>query len=186
MIIINQNCYQPMRQACIEQGITQRQLGEKSGIPFYSIKDYEQGRSTPRAYRLGMIAEALGLDASGYPPPPPPRKPLPIKKRNELLEEFMDLPGTIIRDNWPLVAATRMEVEDLKQELLLRAMQAIETYDPDGGASLRTHLNTAMQYHLMRLAKAASARGMTHVPKGVRVTFCSVEAMSEKGFDLEG
>ncbi len=186
MVIINQNCYQPMRQARIEQGLTQRQLGEKSGIPFYSIQDYEKGRSRPSAYRLGMIAEALGLDASGYPPPPPPRKPLPIKKRNELLEEFMDLPGYIIRDNWPLVAAAHMEVEDLKQELLLRGMQAIETYNPDGGASLRSHLNIAMQYHLMRLAKAASAKGMTHVPKGVRITFCSVEAMSENGFELEG
>ena len=112
-------------------------------------------------------------------------KSLPMRRRNELLEEFMDLPGYIIRDNWPLVAATRMEVEDLKQELLLWAMQAIETYDSDGGASLRSHLNIAMQYHLMRLAKAASAKGMTHVPKGVRITFCSLDVLGENGFELE-
>lgn len=186
MVIINQNCYQPMRQARIEQGLTQKELGQKAGVPYRTLMGYECGHTKPSAYRLGMIAEALGLDASGYPPPPPPRKPLPIKKRNELLEEFMDLPGYIIRDNWPLVAATRMEVEDLKQELLLRAMQAIETYNPDGGASLRSHLNIAMQYHLMRLAKAASAKGMTHVPKGVRITFCSLDVLGEKGFELEG
>lgn len=185
MIIVNQNCYQPLRDARIEQGLSRKELVEKSGVPYHSIQDYECGRSTPSSHRLRMIADALGLDARDYSPPPR-RKPHPVEKRNELLEEFMDLPGYIIRENWPLVAATRMEVEDLKQELLLRAMQAIETYDPHGGASLRHYLNVCLQYHLMRLAKAASTKGMTHVPKGVRVTFCSVEAMSEKDFDLEG
>ena len=38
MIIINQNCYQPMREARIEQGLIQRELGQKSGIPYYTIQ----------------------------------------------------------------------------------------------------------------------------------------------------
>lgn len=49
MIVINQNCYQPMRQARIEQGLTQRELGQKSGIPYQTIKGYEQGRNIPSA-----------------------------------------------------------------------------------------------------------------------------------------
>ncbi len=106
-------------------------------------------------------------------------------QRNELLEKYMDLPGYIIRDNWPLVAATHMETEDVKQELLIRGMQAIETYDPAAGASLRTHLNIAMKFYLMKLAKKSSDRGMTHVPQGVRLRFCSLDALREKGFEIE-
>lgn len=183
MIVINQNYYQPMRQARIEQGLTQRELGQRSGIPYQTIKDYERGRNSPSAGRLRSLAEVLGLEVEDYPLPP---KRTPADERNELLKEVMDLPGYIIRENWPLVVATHMEVEDVKQELLLRALQAIETYDPSAGASLRHHVNIAMRYHLIKLAHAASNRGMTHVPRGVRVTFCSVEAMYESGFELEG
>lgn len=184
MIIINQNCYQPMRQARIDQGLTQRELGRLSGISHYSIKRYDQGKHKPSAYRLGKIARALGLDAGDYPTEPPRRTP--ADERNELLKEVMDLPRYIIRENWPLVVATGMEVEDLTQELLLRALLAIETYDPTAGASLRTHVNIAMRYHLLSLARAASNRGMTDVPKGVRITFCSVETMTDAGFEFEG
>lgn len=181
MIIINQNCYQPMRQARIEQGLTQRELGQKAGIPYASIKGYERGRNRPPLRRLDKIARALGVDMEFTVPQRPS-----IHERNELLKEFMELPGYIIRDNWPLVAATHMEIEDLTQELLLRALLAIETYDPNAGASLRTHVNIAMKYHLMKLARDAAARGMTDVPKGVRITFCSVEAMLDAGFEFEG
>ena len=183
MIIINQNCYQPMREARIEQGLTQRELGRRSGIPYQTIKGYEQDRNNPTAGRLRSLAEVLGLDVENYPTP---RQRTPVDERNELLKKYMDLPGYIIRENWTLVVATHMEVEDVKQELLLRGLQAIETYDPTAGASLRHHVNIAMRYHLIKLAHAASNRGMTHVPRGVRVTFCSVEALSESGFELEG
>lgn len=183
MIIINQNCYQPMREARIEQGLTQRELGRRSGIPYQTIKSYERGRNNPTAGRLRSLAEVLGLEIEDYPLPP--ERPT-ASERNELLEKYMDLPGYIIRENWTLVLATGMEVEDVRQELLLRGLQAIETYDPSAGASLRTHLNIAMRYHLMKLARKASSRGLTHVPRGVRVTICSVEAMCEHGFELEG
>ena len=170
MIVINRNCYQPLREARIEQGLTQRELGRRSGIPYHTIKGYERGRNTPSARRLRTLAEALGVEECC---PMPPQCPA-VSERNELLEKYMDLPGYI------------MEVEDVRQELLLRGLQAIETYDPNAGASLRTHLNIAMQYQLMKLARAASSRGMTDVPHGVRVTFCSVEVMRENGFELEG
>lgn len=183
MIVINQNYYQPMREARIEQGLTQRKLGELAGIPYGTIKDYERGRNTPSARRLRSLAEVLGLEVEDYPLP---AMRTTASERNQLLEKYMDLPGYIIRQNWTLVLATGLDVEDVRQELLLRGLQAIETYDPDAGASLRTHLNIAMQYHLMKLARVASRRGMTHVPRGVRVTFCSVEAMCESGFEFEG
>lgn len=76
--------------------------------------------------------------------------------------------------------------ERYRVAIALGCMQAIETYDPSAGASLRHHVNIAMRYRLIKLAHAASNRGMTHVPRGVRVTFCSVEAMYENGFELEG
>ena len=183
MIVINQNCYQPMREARIAQGITQKELGQRSGIPYHTIRSYERGRHNPPAMRVRALADVLGLDAEDYPLPP---SRTPADERNELLKEVMDLPGYVIRDNWPLVVATGMEIEDLTQELLLRALQAIETYDPNAGASLRHHVNIAMQYRLMKLAHKASARGMTHVPKGVRITFCSVEALGENGYEFEG
>ena len=101
MIVINQNYYQPMREARIEQGLTQRELGRRSGIPYQTIKGYEQGRNNPTAGRLRSLAEVLGLDVEDYPLPP---KRTPVDERNELLKKYMDLPGYII---WRLKMLSR-------------------------------------------------------------------------------
>ena len=95
MIVINQNCYQPMRQARIEQGLTQRELGQRSGIPYNTIQSYEKGRNTPPANRLRTLAEVLGLEVEDYPLP---LKRTPADERNELLKEVMDLPGYYLRN----------------------------------------------------------------------------------------
>lgn len=41
--------------------ITQVKLAECSGIPLDTIRDYEQGRSTPSVERLFLIADTLGV-----------------------------------------------------------------------------------------------------------------------------
>ena len=43
--------------------LTQKQLSEKSGIPYQSIVNYEIGRRTPSARNLCLLASYFGIDA---------------------------------------------------------------------------------------------------------------------------
>lgn len=46
--------------------ITQAKLAERSGIPLDTIRDYEQGRSTPSVVRLFLIADVLGRSTDEF------------------------------------------------------------------------------------------------------------------------
>jgi repressor LexA len=47
-------------------GLTQRELGIKSGVSYTSISDYENGKSFPRRKTLEKLAKALGVDVSEF------------------------------------------------------------------------------------------------------------------------
>jgi len=47
-------------------GFTQVKLAERSGIPLDTIRDYEQGRSTPSVERLFILADTLGCSTEDF------------------------------------------------------------------------------------------------------------------------
>ena len=52
-------------------GLTQRELGIKSGVSYTSISDYEKGKAFPRKRSLEKLANALGVDVSEFSMPEP-------------------------------------------------------------------------------------------------------------------
>lgn len=49
-----------IQQYRITEGYTQQQLAQESGVPFGTIRNYEQNRREPTASNLYKIAKALG------------------------------------------------------------------------------------------------------------------------------
>lgn len=45
---------------------TQVKLAERSGVPLDTIRDYEQGRSTPSVERLFILADTLGCSTEDF------------------------------------------------------------------------------------------------------------------------
>jgi len=45
-------------------GLTQKELGDKSGVSYASISDYEKGKAVPRRETLMKLSEALGVGTS--------------------------------------------------------------------------------------------------------------------------
>lgn len=46
--------------------VTQAKLAERSGIPIDTVRDYEQGRSTPSVERLFLLADTLGCSMDEF------------------------------------------------------------------------------------------------------------------------
>lgn len=60
--ILNMELHQRILQARKQKGLTQEQLSELSGITVRSIQRIEAGETSPRAYTLKAMAQALDLD----------------------------------------------------------------------------------------------------------------------------
>ena len=52
-----------IRQARIENGMTQKDLAEKLGVSYQNISQYERGVKQPKMETIEKIANALGADA---------------------------------------------------------------------------------------------------------------------------
>ena len=64
-------------------GLTQRELGTKSGVSYTSISDYEKGKAFPRKGSLEKLVKVLGVDVSEFSMP----EPVEEAPKPELTEE---------------------------------------------------------------------------------------------------
>ena len=82
-------------------------------------------------------------------------------ERNEI---FMDNEGMIwrvMRRNWPLISAMRLDKDDVYQELALAALNAIETFDPMRSACIQAHIWMQLQYAVLDIKRRYKPCGMT-------------------------
>lgn len=68
----------------VEQGFTQTQLCEATGISISTLKKYETGVRHPKAEQLKRIAEALGVSDKIF-------MPITVKDRSDILMTLMQL-----------------------------------------------------------------------------------------------
>lgn len=58
--------------ARLDSGMTQRELGRRSGVSANAISQYENAQRSPDVYRLALIAVALGVSPAELVPQPQP------------------------------------------------------------------------------------------------------------------
>lgn len=95
-------------------------------------------------------------------------------ERNEI---FMDNEGMIwrvMRRNWPLINAMRLDRDDVYQELALTALNAIETFDPMRSACIQAHIWMQLQYAVLTIKRQYRPCGLTGFGKQPRPVVVSL------------
>ena len=87
--------------------------------------------------------------------------------RNHLVEEHLHCIDTVIRQTWALIKAARLERDDVYQQLALRLIQCVDTYDPAKG-ELETHIYAQLKYELLNCKEVRRLTGITGAPKDFR------------------
>ena len=74
-----------------------------------------------------------------------------IAQRNALVEKYLWCIDTVIRKNRPLMRAAQLEYDDVYQQLALRLIRAVMSYDPEKG-DLEQHIFAQLRMELQKTA----------------------------------
>ena len=68
--------------------------------------------------------------------------------RNRIVEEHLHCINTVIWQNWSLIQAARLERDDVYQQLAIRLIRCVDTYDPSKGP-LKKRIYAQLKYELL-------------------------------------
>lgn len=83
-----------------------------------------------------------------------------ILERNRIVEEHLWCIDSVMRKNHALIRAARLDYEEVYQQLALRLIRAVETFDPDKGV-LRIHILAQLKYELLSCKTPRRLYGIT-------------------------
>ena len=105
--------------------------------------------------------------------------------RNAIVEQNLDLIDKVMRRNAALIYAAHMDWDDVHQQLALRLIRAVETFDPDKG-ELKAHLYSQLRYELLNCKNTYRQYGITGAPRDSRqCRVISMDALRETGDRFE-
>ena len=96
---------------------------------------------------------------------------------------YEDMIRRIMRRNYPLLHALRLEPEDVYQDLALTAIQAARAFDSARSDSVEAHVWMQLQYAVLDMKQKYRPGGLTGL-NGARPCLNSVEYDEERGFPL--
>ena len=102
--------------------------------------------------------------------------------RNRIVEEHLHCIDTVIWQNWSLIQAAGLERDDVYQQLAIRLIRAVDTFDPDKG-ELAQHLNAQLQYEMLNCKDSRQRYGFTGAPYDLRGTVISLSACGDMPAD---
>jgi DNA-directed RNA polymerase specialized sigma24 family protein len=88
------------------------------------------------------------------------------EERNELFLKHQNLIGITIRRNRRLIAALRLETEDVEQELSIRMLKAIDSFNPSRSPIIEAHILSQLQSCVLDIKKRHKPHGMTGIRPG--------------------
>ena len=99
-----------------------------------------------------------------------------VAQRNVIVEEHLPCIVSVMRQNYGLIQAARMEWDDVYQQLAVRLIRAVDTFDSDKG-KLEQHIYSQLKYELLSCKNPRRLYGLTNAPAELRRgTFVSFEA----------
>ena len=94
--------------------------------------------------------------------------------RNEIFLENEGMIRRVMRRNWPLICAMRLDRDDVYQELAIAALNAIDTFDPTRSECIRAHIWMKLQYAVLDIKRQYRPCGITGQNK-VRTVVVSLD-----------
>ena len=150
-----------------------------AGVDVSTIRGYEAGKYWPCWETRQKVRRALGM---------PEERSYIEDKRNELFLEMEESLHWLIRKNWNRICRVHMDSDDLYQDLAVCALRAIDRFQPDGKATLKTFVERNMAFLLEKKLVQFCMHGLSgklHYPLP-GITVYSLEALMEEGLQLEG
>ena len=105
--------------------------------------------------------------------------------RNIAFEENQQLITGCVKRNYPLIAALRIEVEDVVQDLSLRMCRSIERYDGNRCRSLPMFLYHELQHEILDMRRRHKPHGIVGVPRDARLDVVYLDQPLEDGAYFE-
>ena len=100
-----------------------------------------------------------------------------IAERNAIVEEHLPCIVSVMRRNYSLIQAAKMEWDDVYQQLAVRLIRAVDTFDPEKG-ELKQHIYSQLKYELLSCKVPRRLYGLTSAPADMRrVAFISYETV---------
>lgn len=86
-----------------------------------------------------------------------------IDERNAVVMEHLPCIETVMRRNYSLIEAAHLDWDDVYQQLALRLIRAVDTFDP-GKGKLRGHIFSQLKYELLNCKRPYRVNGITGMP----------------------
>ena len=105
-----------------------------------------------------------------------------IAERNHIVEKYLPCIDKVIRKNRALMEAAELEYDDVYQQLALRLIRAVDTFDPDKG-ELGDHIYAQLRFELLSCKAPHRLCGMSGLPGDYRksniISFQAIREGSE-------
>ena len=102
-----------------------------------------------------------------------------IAQRNALVEAYLPCINDVMRSNRKLIRAARLDQDDVYQQLAIRLIKAVETFDPDKG-DLETHIKAQLRYELLDCRSAYHRFGVTNAPRNLGGVIVSLDEYRDR------
>ena len=86
-----------------------------------------------------------------------------ISQRNAIVENHLWCIKTVMKQNRALIRAAKLDTDDVYQELALRLIRAVMSYDPEKG-NLEQHIFAQLHFELLNCKRPYRLHGMTGMP----------------------
>jgi len=96
-------------------------------------------------------------------------------ERNEIFMDNADMIRRVMRRNWPLICAMRLDWDDVYQELAIAALNAIDTFDPMRSECIQAHIWMKLQYAVLTIKRQYRPCGLTGYGSQPRPVVVSLE-----------
>ena len=100
-----------------------------------------------------------------------------LAERNRIVEENLYRIEMAIRRNNALMRAAHLDYDDVYQQLAMRLIRCVESFDPEKG-KLGQHIDAQLQYEILNCKDSRNRYGFTGAPRDLRgavVSLSSVE-----------
>ena len=74
-------------------------------------------------------------------------------ERNDIFMDNVGMIRRVMRRNWALICAMRLDWDDVYQELAMAALNAIETFDPARSECIQAHIWMKLQYAVLTIKR---------------------------------
>jgi DNA-directed RNA polymerase specialized sigma24 family protein len=86
-------------------------------------------------------------------------------ERNSLCEEKYHLIDVTVKKHSRLIRAARMDEDDVRQDLAVRMIQALDKYDPARCSNMDAYLILQLRYCLLHMKECGRLFGMPYAPR---------------------